>query len=123
MGQADNTLEHMLLLGEPEAVVAVVHSPEITHDIGVRAWWALPTTEVAIRLMEYSVVSKGELGKELAAYLMKFLPFEEKQVSIVNMVRLCLQGELITQDEKEKLWARAKRRNPFYVGFLHADPT
>ena len=123
MGHADNTLEHMLLLGEPEAVVAAVHSPEISHDIGVRAWWALPTTEVAIRLMEYSVVSKGELGKELAAYLMKFLPFEEKQVSIVNMVRLCLQGELITQDEKEKLWARAKRRNPFYVGFLHADPT
>ncbi len=122
MGHADNTLEHMLLLGEPEAVVAVVHSPEITHDIGVRAWWALPTTEVAIRLMEYPVIAKGELGKELAAYLMEFLPFEEKQVSIVNMVRLCLQGELITQDEKEKLWARAKRRNPFYVGFLHADP-
>ena len=122
MGHADNTLEHMLLLGEPEAVVAVVHSPEISHDIGVRAWWALPTTEVAIRLMEYPVISKGELGKELAAYLMEFLPYEEKQVSIVNMVRLCLQGELITQDEKEKLWARAKRRNPFYVGFLHADP-
>jgi hypothetical protein len=122
MGHADNTLEHMLLLGEPEAVVAVVHSPKISHDIGVRAWWALPTTEVAIRLMEYPEVSKGELGKELAAYLMEFLPFEEKQVSIVNMVRLCLQGELITQDEKEKLWARAKRRNPFYVGFLHANP-
>jgi len=122
MGHADNTLEHMLLLGEPEAVVAVVHSPEISHEIGVRAWWALPTTEVAIRLMEYSEVSKGELGKELAAYLMEFLPFEEKQVSIVNMVRLCLQGKLITQDEKEKLWARAKRRNPFYVGFLHAEP-
>ncbi len=122
MGHADNTLEHMLLLGEPEAVVAVVHSPKISHDIGVRAWWALPTTEVAIRLMEYPEVAKGELGKELAAYLMEFLPFEEKQVSIVNMVRLCLQGELITQDEKEELWARAKRRNPFYVGFLHADP-
>ena len=123
MGHADNTLEHMLLLGEPEAVVAVVHAPAITHDIGVRAWWALPTTEVAIRLMEYPEVANGELGKELAAYLMEFLPFEEKQVSIVNMVRLCLQGNLITQDEKEKLWARAKRRNPFYVGFLHADPT
>lgn len=123
MGHADNTLEHMLLLGEPEAVVAVVHAPAITHDIGVYAWWALPTTEVAIRLMEYPEVANGELGKELAAYLMEFLPFEEKQVSIVNMVRLCLQGNLITQDEKEKLWARAKRRNPFYVGFLHADPT
>ncbi len=122
MGHADNTLEHMLLLGEPEAVVAVVHAPTISHDIGVRAWWALPTTEVAIRLMEYPEIANGELGKEIAAYLMEFLPFEEKQVSIVNMVRLCLQGELITQDEKEKLWARAKRRNPFYVGFLHANP-
>ena len=122
MGHADNTLEHMLLLGEPEAVVAVVHAPAITHDIGVRAWWALPTTEVAIRLMEYPEVATGALGKELAAYLMEFLPFEEKQVSIVNMVRLCLQGDLISQDEKENLWARAKRRNPFYVGFLHADP-
>jgi hypothetical protein len=122
MGHADNTLEHMLLLGEPEAVVAVVHSPAISHDIGVRAWWALPTTEVAIRLMEYPEVANGELGKEIAAYLMEFLPYEEKQVSIVNMVRLCLQGELISQDEKETLWARAKRRNPFYVGFLHADP-
>ncbi len=122
MGHADNTLEHMLLLGESEAVVAVVHAPAISHDIGVRAWWALPTTEVAIRLMEHPQISKGELGKELAAYLMEFLPFEEQQVSIVNMVRLCLQGDLITQDEKETLWARAKRRNPFYVGFLHAEP-
>jgi len=122
MGHADNTLEHMLLLGEPEAVVAVVHAPSISHDIGVRAWWALPTTEVAIRLMEYPEIANGELGKEIAAYLMEFLPYEEKQVSIVNMVRLCLQGGLISQEEKEKLWARAKRRNPFYVGFLHAEP-
>ena len=122
MGHADNTLEHMLLLGEPEAVVAVVHAPTISHDIGVRAWWALPTTEVAIRLMEYPEVANGELGKELAAYLMEFLPFEEKQVSTVNMVRLCLQGDLITLADREKLWARAKRKNPFYVGFLHAEP-
>ncbi len=122
MGHADNTLEHMLLLGESEAVVAVVHAPKITHDIGVRAWWALPTTEVAIRLMEYPEVANGELGKELATYLMEFLPYEEQQVSIVNMVRLCLQGDLITQEDRERLWARAKRRNPFYVGFLHANP-
>jgi len=122
MGHADNTLEHMLLLGEPEAIVAVVHAPTLSHDIGERAWWALPTTEVATRLMEYPEVANGRLGKELATYLMEFLPYEEKQVNIVNMVRLCLQGNLITLDEKEALWARAKRRNPFYVGFLHAEP-
>ena len=123
MGHADNTLEHMLLLGEPEAVIAVVHSPDLSHDIGKRAWWANPTTEVAMRLMEYPAVAKGELGKELADYLMEFLPFEERQQNIVDMVRLCLQNDqLITEKQLQSLWARAKRKNPFYVGFLHTDP-
>ena len=122
MGHTDNTLEHMLLLGEPEAVVAVVHATDLSHDIGVRAWWANPTTEVAMRLMEYPAVAQGELGKELADYLMEFLPFEEIQLNIVNMVRLCLQSGQLNDDEKQALWARAKRRNPFYVGFTHADP-
>lgn len=126
MGHADNTLEHMLLLGEPEAVIAVVYSPDISHDIGKRAWWAYPTTEVAMRLMEYPEVVKGELGKELAEYLMEFLPFEEKQLNIVDMVRLCLQSlhndQLISEKQLLNLWSRAKRKNPFYVGFLHTDP-
>ena len=123
MGHADNTLEHMLLLGEPEAIVAVVYSPTLSHDIGVRAWWAHPTTEVAMRLMEYPTVAEGELGKELAEYLIEFLPFEERQLNIVNMVRLCLQEGLITDEQKEGLWTRAKRKNPFYVGFLHTKPS
>ena len=118
MGHADNTLEHMLLLGEPEAVIAVVYSPDMSHDIGQRAWWAYPTTEVAMRLMEYPAVASGELGKELAEYLMEFLPYEEKQLNIVNMVRLCLQDKvLITEKQLLSLWSRAKRKNPFYVGF------
>ena len=122
MGHADNTLEHMLCLGEPEAVIAVVYSPDLSHDIGIRAWWAHPTTEVAMRLMEYKEVATGELGKELAEYLMEFLPYEERQLNVVNMVRLCLQEGLLTEKQKEQLWARAKRKNPFYVGFVHADP-
>ena len=122
MGHADNTLEHMLLLGEPEAVIAVVYSPDLSHDIGECAWWAYPTTEVAMRLMEYPAVAEGELGKELAAYLMEFLPFEERQLNIVNMVRLCIQNhKLITEEQVLSLWSRAKRKNPFYVGFMHTD--
>jgi hypothetical protein len=119
MGHADNTLQHMLLLGEPEAVIAVVYSPAVSHEIGIRAWWANPTTEVAMRLMEYPAVSTGVLGKELADYLMEFLPFEECQLNVVDMVRLCLQKGLITDQQKNELWKRAKRKNPFYVGFLH----
>ncbi|MEE9328262.1 MAG: hypothetical protein V3U71_13335 [Cocleimonas sp.] len=122
MGHADNTLDHMLCLGEPEAVIAVVYAPTLSHDIGVRAWWANPCNEVAMRLMEYPDVVNGELGRELAEYLMEFLPFEERQLNIVNMVRVCLQKDLITLKQKESLWSRAQRRNPFIVGFLHIEP-
>jgi hypothetical protein len=122
MGHADNTLKHMLLLGEPEAVIAVVYSPSVSHEIGVRAWWANPTLEVARRLMEYPEVVTGELGEELAEFLMEFLPFEACQIDAVDMVRLCLQKGLITDKQKEELWTRAKRKNPYYVGFLHAHP-
>lgn len=121
MGHADNTLEHMLLLGEPEAIVALVHAPKLTHDIGKHAWWANPTTEVARRLLHYPEVVDGELGSELAEYLLEFLPFEERQLNVVDTVRLCLQGELISNEQRAELWARAKRKNPYYVGFLHSD--
>lgn len=121
MGHARNNLEQMLLLGEPEAVVAVVHSPEVNHEIGRRAWWADPTAGNARRLLEKPDVAAGPLGKELAAYLLEFLPFEEIPLDVVDTVRLCLQDELISKAERGKLWKRAKRKNPFYVGFLFAD--
>ncbi len=122
MGHARNNLAQMLLLGEPEAVVAVVHSPDVTHEIARRAWWASPGAANARRLLEKPDVVAGELGRELADYLLEFLPFEEVQLDVVDSVRLCLQGDLLAQEEREKLWNRAKRKNPFYVGFLHADP-
>lgn len=122
MGHARNNLEQMLLLGEPEAIAAVVHAPSLTHETGRRAWWASPSAHNARRLLEKPAVAVGSLGKELAAYLLEFLPFEEVQLDVVDTVRLCLQGELVSPEEREKLWSRAKRKNPFYVGFLHADP-
>lgn len=121
MGHARNNLEQMLLLGEPEAVVAVVHSPEVTHEIGRRAWWADPTADNARRLLEKPDVVAGPLGQELADYLLEFLPFEEIPLDVVDTVKLCLQGQLISDKEREKLWSRAKRKNPFYVGFLFAN--
>lgn len=121
MGHADNTLEHMLLLGEPEAIVAMVHAPTLTHEIGKRAWWANPTTEVARRLLHYPEVIEGELGAELAEYLLEFLPFEELQKNVVDTVRLCLQGELVSDKQRSELYKRAKRKNPYYVGFTFSD--
>ncbi|MEZ5476913.1 MAG: hypothetical protein R3E95_05350 [Thiolinea sp.] len=121
MGHTRNNLEQMLLLGEPEAVAAVVYAPQLSHEIGRRAWWADPNAANARRLLEKADVAAGPLGQELADYLLEFLPFEEQPLDVVDTVRLCLRGELISEAERDKLWSRAKRKNPFYVGFLFAD--
>ena len=39
----------------------------------------------------------------------------------MDSVKLCLQKNLIAKNERDKLWSRAKRKNPFYVGFLYTD--
>lgn len=122
MGHNHNTLEHMLLLGEPEAITAVAYSNELTHEIARRAWWANPSTEIARQLLKHEDVIQGELGVELTNFLMEFLPFEERQLDVVNTVKLCLQGNLTTDKERLELWKRAKRKNPYYVGFIHSSP-
>ncbi|HPQ95052.1 MAG: hypothetical protein KDI44_10065 [Thiothrix sp.] len=121
MGQNTTRLEQLLLLGEPEAVVAVVHAPKLSAELARRAWWAAPTPHNARRLLEKPAVVNSALGQTLAAFLLEFLPFEAIPSDMVDTVHLCLQGELISPEEQEKLWNRARRKNPFYVGFLLAD--
>jgi hypothetical protein len=121
MGQArDESLAQLLLLGEPEAVVAAVHAPGLTDEMAARAWWAMPSAENARRMLEKNAVAEGETGKVLADFLIEFLPFEEEQSDIIESVRLVLQPGLISQQEKEKLWAKTKTKRSYYVGFLHA---
>ncbi len=122
MGQArDESLAQMLLLGEPEAVVAAVHASGLTDELAARAWWAMPTAENARRMLEKQAVVEGETGKVLAEFLIEFLPFEEDQSDMIESVRLVLQPGLISPQEKEKLWAKTKTKKSFYVGFLHAS--
>lgn len=122
MGQArDNSLAQLLLLGEPEAVVAAVHAPGLTDELAARAWWAMPTSENARRMLEKQAVVEGETGKVLAEFLIEFLPFEEDQGDMIESVRLVLQPGLISAEEKASLWAKTKTKKSFYVGFLHAS--
>jgi len=121
MGQArDENLAQFLLLGEPEAVVAVVHAAGLTHELAKRAWWAMPNSENARKMLEKKAVAEGEMGKVLAEFLIEFLPFEEEQNDMIESVRLVLQPGLISQQDKQKLWAKTKSKRSFYVGFLHA---
>jgi hypothetical protein len=123
MGQArDQSLEKLLLLGEPEAVSAVVHAPGLTIELARRAWWAVPNAETARRMLARPCVAQSVMGPVLAEYLVEYLPFEEDHQAMIESVRLVLQPNLIDGRIREQLWVRAKRKNSYLVGFLEALP-
>lgn len=124
LGQSrdDRSLERLLLLGEPEAVVAVVNSPDIGHELAALAWWAYPTAENARKLLHSTPVVNHSLGQEIATYLIEFLPFEEEHQAVIDSVRLILQPGLISNAQREALWKRARRKQTYFIGFLHSTP-
>ena len=123
MGQARaDSLEKLLLLGESEAVVAVVHANGITNEIARRAWWCAPNAENARCLLANETVAKESMGRELANFLVEFLPFEETSKAMMRSVRLVLQPGLIDEKTKLSIWKRGSRRNTFYVGFVQQCP-
>jgi len=123
MGQArDDSLERLLLIGEPEAIVAVVHATGLTDEIARKAWWAMPVADNARRMLEHECVVAGAMGPVLAEYLVDYLPFETEHRAMLETVRLVLQPGLISEDLRDKLWRSAKRKNSYYVGFMDAIP-
>ena len=124
MGQSrtHESLERLLLLGESEAIVAVVNADEVTNEIARRAWWAMPTAANARCLLRHKDVVEGDMGKELADFLVEFLPFEEEPQAMIESARLVLQKELITDETRNDLWKKGQRKNALLVGFLKALP-
>ena len=123
-GQAreDESLRSLLLLGEPEAVVAVVHSADLSAELARLAWWAMPEADNARRLLEKPQVAASEVGQELAQYLIEYLPFETEPQAIQDSVRLVLQPGLASDAVRADLWKKAARKGGYYVGFLQACP-
>jgi hypothetical protein len=124
MGQTRHgMLESLLLLGEPEAVVAVVNaSGGVTDEIARRAWWASQTAENARCMLAQERVVQGTMGPVLAEFLIEFLPFETEARDMIASVRLVLQSGLIDEQTRNELWNRGRHKNAYYVGFLQAVP-
>jgi hypothetical protein len=123
MGQMrDESLEQLLMLGEPEAVVAAVCSPGLTDELARRAWWAMEDAENARRMLCNPAVVEGTMGRVLAEYLVEYLPFETEPDKMTESVRLVLQPGLIDEAARLDLWKKAARKQPYVVGFLQALP-
>lgn len=123
MGQLrDDNLAKLLLTGEEEAVVAVVHAPGLTDEIARRAWWVMPTLENARRMLEKEPVAHGAMGKVLAEFLVEHLPFEENPVAIMDTVRWLLHYDLVDTAAQNTLWNRGREHGAYYIGFLEQRP-
>jgi len=123
MGQMkDESLEQLLMLGEPEAVVAAVCAPGLTDELARRAWWAMEDAENARQMLRKSAVQQGAMGPVLAAYLVEYLPFESEAERQIETVRLVLQPGLLSDEQRQDLWRKASRKAPYYVGFIATLP-
>lgn len=123
MGQArEAQLDKLLLLGEPEAVIAVAGAAGLTDDLARRAWWAMPTADIARSLLEKQAVVRGKMGRELAAHLVEHLPFETEPLTVIATVRLILQPGMIDAESRERIFRLGTHRNAYHIGFLDAVP-
>lgn len=123
MGQAGGTrLGDLLMLGEPEAVVAVSGAAGLTDEMAQRAWWAMPDAANARRMLARECVVQGQMGRVLADFLVEFLPFEEEPRDIIESVRLVLQPGLIDEQARMDLWNRGRQKSVFRIGFLQTVP-
>jgi len=123
MGHAEpQRLEALLKLGEPDAVLAVAYAPNLTDELARRAWWALPTMEVARVMLAHPAVRAGAMGRVLADFLIEHLPFEEDPIAAMHVVRAVLAAGLIDAAAREQLWAKGKRRPWYLIGFLETLP-
>lgn len=123
MGQMrDESLAQLLLLGEPEAVVAAVCSPGLTDELGRRAWWAMEDAENARRMLGNAAIVQGRMGPILAEYLVDFLPFETEMEKMAESVRLVLQPGLLAEQRCLEIWHKATRKPAYALGFLQARP-
>lgn len=123
MGQSSaKNLQALLLLGEPEAVRAVAQAPTLTHELAERAWWALPGMDVARYMLNHALVRAGAMGQVLADFLIEHLPFEEDPIQAMNSVRAVVGAGLLDPVRDAQLWAKAKHRPHYFLGFLEHRP-
>jgi len=123
-GQMDGAnLARLLLTGEPEAVVAVVHSPALTDEIAEAAWWAMPTIDNARLMLRRPVVAHGRMGRILSDFLVEHLPFlQDDHLGIMDTVAVLLHSTCLDEAGRAAIWHRGKRCNTHYVAFLEGAP-
>ena len=121
-------LEQFLLLGEPEAVVAVANSPALTIELAKLVWWAVTNTaqqaEQGLHMLRRGCVIEDALGREIAQFLMEHLPFVTEPEEVLSILSAVLQEGLLEEAQIEKIWRRSQERGKgiYQIAFLQGRP-
>ncbi|SHA11720.1 DsrS [Bathymodiolus thermophilus thioautotrophic gill symbiont] len=123
MGQVGSTnLKSLLKIGNIEAVVAVANSQNLDDEVLDLVWWCATNTdqqaEIGRFLLTRDFVVKHTVGKQIADYLLEFLPFTDDTTQLIDTANLLLQGDLISQQARDRLWKQGQRKTAFLVGFI-----
>lgn len=123
MGQINNVpVDKLLMLGEPDAVMAIAHARELTDQQAALAWWAWPSADLARALLTNPRLRDANLTAELVSWLLEFLPFETESSAILGSTRLLLQSGVLSDAQRLGLWNKGQRRKAFRIAFLQACP-
>ncbi len=105
MGQvASSNLTSLLKLGEVEALVAVSNATNLDKDLLKLVWWCATNTdnqaeiEIGRFLLTKDLCVNTEVGKDIAHYLLEFLPFTQDVEQLINTTNLILQKDLISEE-------------------------
>lgn len=123
MGQvSSNNLGSLLKIGNIEAVVAVANSKNLNEEVLDLVWWCATNTdqqaEIGRFLLTRDFVVQHAVGKQIADYLLEFLPFTDDTTQLIDTTNLLLQDDLISQEAKDRLWKQGMRKTAFLVGFI-----
>jgi hypothetical protein len=126
MGEVSSkNLKELLMLGNVEAVIAVVNVKELDLEIIELAWWCATNTDYQAEIGRYLLnkenVVKHSIGQDIAQYLFEFIPFIENQTELMDSVFLILNGNLLSQEQKQKLLKQGERKTVFLIGFLERN--
>jgi hypothetical protein len=126
MGQVSSSnLSSLLKVGNIEAVVAVANSQNLDEEVLDLVWWCATNTdqqaEIGRFLLTRDFVVTHNIGKQIADYLLEFLPFTDDTTQLIDTTNLLLQGDLISQVAKDRLWKQGQRKTAFLVGFIERN--
>jgi len=122
LGQINNVpVDKLLMLGEPDVMLAVAYNSALTDEQAQRAWWAYPGPELGRCLLARVSELDDDFARELVKYLIEYLPFETNTQDILGTVVLVLSSGLADADMCNSMWRRGMRKKVYRIGFMLTD--